>query len=279
MMGRKIFKAGLSLSDQSFALLNGKFISFLGYFLILNLVMFIPLTFSIYQLDSSVQTLFGINVTPVLPDDLGLLLPADCEIVNQRLLCENDVETVITIPLERPITVVINAQSDEYDEAFDHLVLKETTASLRLNNARLELDYRGFGYVPFNELQTLEKEAVYTLFFDGFYASVRPFFALPMILILVGGYIALNVILLFGLSGFAMLFRLTISDLPAYKEMVKLFIIGSTIPAVINLIIGFFGLSAFSSLVYNFLTPLMVFILYRRHVNKVAIDNRLHSTS
>jgi hypothetical protein len=57
--------------------------------------------------------------------------------------------------------------------------------------------------------------------------------------------------------------------------MLKLFIIASTIPAIINLFIGFFGLSAFSSIVYNFLTPLLVFILYRRHVNKIAIEHRL----
>lgn len=273
-----IFKAGIRLSDDSFSLFKGKLTTFLVYFLLLNLVMFIPLTFSIYQLDSSVQTLFGINVTSELPDDLGSQLPADCEIVNQQLRCEKPGETMIQIELNRPFTVVINAQSNAYDELFDHLVLKESTASLRLNNARLELDYRGFSYLPFEDLRDQPKEEVYTLFFDGFYSSVRPFFALPMIFILVGGYIALNIVLLFGLTGFAMLFRLTISELPKYKDMLKLFIIGSTIPAVINLVIGFFGLSAFSSLVYNFLTPLMVFILYRKHVNKLAIEHRLQKT-
>jgi len=271
----KIFKAGLRLSEDAFDLLKGKLITFLIYFLLLNLIMFIPLTFSIYELDSSVQTLFGINVSGELPDDLGLQFPASCEIVNQQLICEDPVETIIHIDLERPFTVVINAQSNAYDDLPDHLVLKESTASFRLNNAALALDYRGFSYLPFSDLQTLDKEAVYTLFFEGFYASVRPFFALPLILILVGGYIALNIVLLFGLTGFAMLFRLTISELPPYKDMLKLFIIASTIPAIINLFIGFFGLSAFSSIVYNFLTPLLVFILYRRHVNKIAIEHRL----
>lgn len=274
----KIFKAGIRLSDDSFSLFKGKLTTFLVYFLLLNLIMFIPLTFSIYQLDSSVQTLFGINVSSQLPDDLGSRFPTNCEIVNQQLRCEDTDETSFQIELGRPFTIVINAQSDRYDELFDHLVLKESTASFRLNNARLDLDYRGFSYLPFEDLTEMEKEDVYTLFFDGFYSSVRPFFALPMIFILVGGYIALNIVLLFGLTGFAMLFRLTISELPDYKDMLKLFIIGSTIPAAINLVIGFFGLSAFSSLVYNFLTPLMVFILYRRHVNKIAIDHRLQKT-
>jgi hypothetical protein len=278
-MVRKILKAGLTLSDQSFQLFQGKLVTFLVYFFILNLVMFIPLTFSIYELDSSVQTLFGININEQLPDDLATLIPSSCEIVNQQLQCEEAVETSFQIQLNRPFTVIINAQSDAYDDAFDHLVFKESTASLRLNNAQLDLDYRGFSYLPFSDLESLSKEEVYTLFFDGFYGSVRPYFALPMILILVGGYIALNMVLLFGLSGFAMLFKLTISDLPDYKNMLKLFIIGSTIPAMVNLFIGFFGLSAFSSIVYNFMTPLMVFILYRRHVNRIAIEHRLQKTS
>lgn len=277
-MFRKILKAGITLSDQSFQLFQGKLITFLVYFFILNLVMFIPLTFSIYELDSSVQTLFGININEQLPDDLATLFPSSCEIVNQQLQCADAIETSFQVELNRAFTVIINAQSEAYDHSFDHLVLKESTASLRLNNAQLDLDYRGFSYLPFSDLESLSKEEVYTVFFDGFYGSVRPYFALPMILILVGGYIALNVVLLFGLSGFAMLFKLTISDLPNYKDMLKLFIIGSTIPAMINLFIGFFGLSAFSSIVYNFMTPLMVFILYRRHVNRIAIEHRLQKT-
>lgn len=277
-MFRKILKAGITLSDQSFQLFQGKLITFLVYFFILNLVMFIPLTFSIYELDSSVQTLFGININEQLPDDLATLFPSSCEIVNQQLQCADAIETSFQVELNRAFTVIINAQSEAYDHSFDHLVLKESTASLRLNNAQLDLDYRGFSYLPFSDLESLSKEEVYTLFFDGFYGSVRPYFALPMILILVGGYIALNVVLLFGLSGFAMLFKLTISDLPNYQDMLKLFIIGSTLPAMINLFIGFFGLSAFSSIVYNFMTPLMVFILYRRHVNRIAIEHRLQKT-
>lgn len=275
----KIFKAGLTLSAQAFDLLQGKLSTFLLYFLMLNFIMFIPLTFSIYQLDSSVQTLLGINISQQLPEDLATFFPDNCEIVNQQLICEDTEETIFEIALNRPLTVVINAQSDAYDGLFDHLVLKESTASLRLNNASLDLDYRGFSYLPFTDLSPLEADAIYTLFFDGFYQSVRPFFALPMIVILVGGYIALNIVLLLTLTGFAMLFRLTISELPKYKEMIKLFIIASTIPAAINLLIGFFGLSAFSSLVYNFLTPLMVFILYRRHLNKIAIEYRLHKSA
>ncbi len=278
-MFRKILKAGITLSDRSFQLFQGKLITFFVYFFFLNLVMFIPLTFSIYELDSSVQTLFGININEQLPDDLGTLFPSSCEIVNQQLQCDDTIETSFQVELNRPFTVIINAQSEAYDDSFDHLVLKESTASLRLNNAQLDLDYRGFSYLPFSDLESLSKEEVYTIFFDGFYGSVRPYFALPMILILVGGYIALNVVLLFGLSGFAMLFKLTISDLPNYQDMLKLFIIGSTIPAMINLFIGFFGLSAFSSIVYNFLTPLMVFILYRRQVNRIAIEHRLQKAS
>jgi hypothetical protein len=80
------------------------------------------------------------------------------------------------------------------------------------------------------------------------------------------------VILLFTLAGFAMLFKLTIYDLPKYVDMVKLFVLASTVPGIVNLIIGLFGLSAFSSLVYNFLTPFFVYVLYRRKDPEITVS-------
>lgn len=258
---RSIFKAALTFSKDSYALFDVSLTRFLAYFILINFIMFIPLTFSIYQLDTSIQTLLGIR----LSEGSGLAdLPETCEIVNEELLCETDTVYTHTFSVnDQVITVLINENANLEPEPYQ-LVMAKQTAVLRLNDDSIPLDYRGFGYSPFSDLNATSTDAVYEHFFTGFYPSVRPFFALPLILVFVGGYILTNIILLFTLAGFAMLFKLTLYDLPRYKNMLKLFIIASTIPAIINLGIGLFGLSAFSSLVYNFLTPFFVYILYRK---------------
>lgn len=258
---RQIFKQSVTFSAESFKLFRLPLRTFLGYFFLLNLIMFIPLTYSIFQLDSSIQTLLGIQLT----DADGLSpLPETCEIVNEELICEPDTMHYATFSVnDQPIQVIINAPVNQTAEPFQ-LVMHPQTTELRLAESSLMMDYRGFGYTPFSDLNESDAETVYTTLFDGFYPSLRPFLALPMTLIFVGGYILTNVILLFTLAGFAMLFKLTIYDLPTYRNMVKLFVLASTIPGLINLAIGLFGLSAFSSLVYNFLTPFFVYVLYRR---------------
>lgn len=256
-----IFKKGLTFSPDSFRLFQWPLRKFLIYFFFLNLIMFIPLTYSIYQLDSSIQTLLGIQLT----DATGLAgLPETCEIVNEELICEDATpyEAFFSVN-DQPIRVVINAPETRTADSYE-LIMRMQTAELKLADTTLRMDYRGFDYTPFSDLNQENPETVYTRLFEGFYPSLRPFLALPLTLVFVGGYILTNTILLFTLAGFAMLFKLTIYDLPRYPNMVKLFVIASTVPGLINLGIGLFGLSAFSSLVYNFLTPFFVYVLYRR---------------
>ncbi len=263
-----IFKKGLTFSAESFLLFKWPLRKFLLYFFLLNLIMFIPLTYSIYQLDSSIQTLLGIQLT----DATGLAgLPETCEIVNEELICEDDTIYEASFSVnDQPVRVVMNAPDTMTTESYE-LIMRTQTAELRLADATLRMDYRGFDYTPFSDLNQETPDTVYTQLFDGFYPSLRPFLALPLTLIFVGGYILTNTVLLFTLAGFAMLFKLTIYDLPRYPNMIKLFILASTVPGIINLIIGLFGLSAFSSLVYNFLTPFFVYVLYRRKDPEIKV--------
>ena len=263
----RLFKKAIAFSPDSFLLFTIPLRKFIAYFLLLNLIMFIPLTYSIFELDSSIQTLLGVQLTSA--EGLNQL-PETCEIVNERLICETDETFTASFSVnDTPIQVIMNAPDSVNADPYQ-LIMREDTAVLRLADATLDMDYRGFGYTPFSDLNALDDTATYTTLFDGFYASLRPFLALPLTFIFVGGYILTNVILLLTLSGFAMLFKLTIYDLPRYPNMIKLFVLASTVPGIINLVIGMFGLSAFSSLVYNFLTPFFAFLLYKRKDPEIA---------
>ena len=264
-----IFKKGLLLKASSFKLFDWSLKTFVGYFIILNLVMFIPLSYGIYQLDDSIQSLLGVQVsnTTALKD-----LDHSCEIVNQTLICEtNPLDDIVIKINEAPFVISF---FEPLEENSNGISLDVTTAELTILNNRLYLDYRGFGYTPFSDFENVPTDTIYERLFEGLYPSIRPYIALPLIFVFVGGYMITNIILLFTLSALTMLFKLTISDFPNFKNTLKLFIIASTIPAVINFGIGFFGLSAFSSLVYNFLTPLFVYILYRRYTLEEALKRK-----
>lgn len=255
-----IFKGGLLLKASSFKRFDWPLRTYILYFLLLNLVMFIPLSFTIYELDESIQGLLGVQVT----DTLALKdLDPSCEIVNQTFICEKD--EIDDLIIEINDVPFIISFFKPLEQNVNGISFNETTAEMIILDNSLNLDYRGFSYTPFVDFETMESNQIYDVLFEGFYPSVRPYIALPLILVFVGGYIITNIILLFTLSALTMLFKLTISDFPNFKNTLKLFIVASTIPAIINFGIGFFGLSAFSSLVYNFLTPLFVYILYRRY--------------
>ena len=264
----RLFRESLLLKPTAYALTTGRLRTFILYFLMLNLIMFLPLTFSIYNMGGQASTLLGINARDNVDEQFIEALPEDCEILNQRLVCETDTVHQLTIlNNETLINVFINVTDDEtqFDQP-NTLVLKETFfAFFTTTGNRFAQGYEAFEYLSFAELRTQSPEEAYDILFDNFYAAVRPFLILPMTLYLVGGLMFANVLLLLGLTGLAMLLRLANSDVPGYGRMLKLFILASTIPAMVNLGLGFAGLSAFSAIPYNFLTPLMAFLLYRKH--------------
>jgi len=238
------------------------------YFFLLNFVMFIPLTFSVLNMEMDDYGYYGFDFHENLPAWLPSELPSECEIVNQALLCESDtVYEYVIVDREVPYQIYLNVddQSMDYSEE-NTFVFKETYFEINLeNDNRFILSYTGFGYTNFEELKGLPQEEAASVLFDGVFESLRPYVVMPLLLYSVGGLILSNLVLILVFSSLAMLFKLTISSFPSYQNMIKLFIIASTIPSIINLILGFFGLSAFTSIPYNFITPLVVFMIYRKN--------------
>lgn len=240
----------------------------LAYFFILNLVMFIPLTFSVLNMEMDDYSYYGFDFHENLPDWLPSELPDDCEIVNQALECESDeVYTYTIVDRETLYLIYLNVddQSTEYTKE-NTFVFKRTYFEINLeNDNQFVLSYTGFSYTNFEDLKTLPQEEAAQVLFDGIFESLRPFVVMPLMLYSVGGLILGNLILVLVFASLSMLFKLTITGFPRYQNMIKLFIIASTIPSLINLVLGFFGLSAFTSIPYNFLTPLFAFVLYRKN--------------
>jgi maltodextrin utilization protein YvdJ len=240
--------------------------------------MFLPLSLSVIYMDNIDYERFGFNFQENIPDWLPSELPEDCRIESNALLCtSNEVYTNTITNNDTEYTVYINV-SDNVSEAFltedvgNHaIVFQETMIRIHLDNGQaFVVSYSGFDDVDFSQVKTLDQETAAYIFFDGVFKSLQPYMILPLILYSVGGMILLNALFIIIIASAAMIFKLSVSNFISYKNMIKLFILAQTIPAVINLFVGFFGLSPFTSIIYNFLTPLMALVFYRKNMKEIG---------
>jgi len=118
----------------------------------------------------------------------------------------------------------------------------------------------------------MNQEEAATILFEQFFQSLKPVIVLPLMIIAIGALFLMNVILIVLLAAISMLFKFNQSNFPSYKNLIKLFMLASTIPAILNVSLGFLGLSAFTSLSYNFITPVIAFLMYRASRTKELIE-------
>lgn len=244
------------------------------YFFILNLMMLFPLSYGIISMDEMNFDLIDFDLNEDVPAWLPGDLPA-CHVEQLTLQCA---DTQIHIRyfdfMEETYELQFNVpEGIEADRDYT-IFFKENHIKVHMrDNISLTLDYRGFEGLNFSDVNTMEQSQGASLMLNAFFKSLHPHIVLPLLILTVGGLIAMNLFLLLIFSALAMFFRFIYSDVPPYHNTFKLFVIASSIPAVINLGLGFFGLSAFTSIVYNFLTPLIVLIIYKKNVARIEDEN------
>jgi maltodextrin utilization protein YvdJ len=123
----------------------------------------------------------------------------------------------------------------------------------------------------FDSVMEENPEDAAAIIFEAFFQSVKRVFVLPLMLFVVGALFIMNLILITLLAALSMLFKFNQSNFPSYPNMIKLFMIASTIPALINVLLGFLGLSAFTSITYNFITPVIALLMYRASRQKLEV--------
>ncbi|MFU8786838.1 MAG: DUF1189 family protein [Candidatus Izemoplasmataceae bacterium] len=268
-----LFSYPIYKQDRVFDLFKIPFYQFVIYFLIINLFMLLPLSISVIYMRDIDYGRFGMdfheNIPAWLPDDL----PNDCRILNQELYCEtNEVFEYEITNRDQTYKVYLNV-SDNVSDAYLNeelgtyaIILQESRIVINLDEGqRFVLTYSGFEPIDFAEIKQLDQEEAAYLFFDGLYRSLQPFMILPLLLYSVGGMILLNALYIVIIAGAAMIFKLSVTPFLTYKNMLKLFILAATVPAIVNFSLGVFGLSPFTSIVFNFLTPVIALVFYRKN--------------
>ena len=256
----KLFKFGL-----------GKVI---GYFLLLNLVMMLPITIGILRMETINYAQFGFDIEEDAPAWLPGALPP-CQVNDYTLDCPTEETEVFYFAFNDALYEIHFNVPDAVAIAEENtLVFKQSEIVVNFaGGIQLNLDYRGFEGLDFAEVSAMEQPEGAKVMLDALFQSVHPHLIMPLMIITVGGMIAMNFILLVIFAGISMLFKFLHSAVPSYKNTLKLFIIASTIPAIINLLLGLFGFSPFTSIVFNFLTPFVAFLIYRKNVARLELED------
>ncbi len=268
-----LFIYAVKKPSEVFKLFEFSLIKVFLYFILLNLVMLMPLSIAIVQMDSINYAQFGFNLEEDGPAWLPHDLP-DCVVTNYRLVCDDDTAYVNDFEfMGNQYEVYMNVPDDADLDAPYQLVFKYSEIDVYLQEGvHLQLDYRGFEGMNFAEVRQMDQAEGTEVMLNALFRSVHPFLIIPLIVMAVGGLMLMNIILIIIYSAISMLFRYLYPEVPGFKNMLKLFMIGSTIPAIINLILGLFGLAPFTSIVFNFMTPVMALWLYKKNRHRIDLE-------
>lgn len=267
MKKKPIFTLGIYRFQHAFDVFDISLVKMLGYFMILNMLLFLPLTINIISLDEIDYGFFGMDFHEEVPMFINEGLPEDCFIVNNILDCGQD--TIYYYQVQNNDTmwnIYINVPDnleDIYNEDHSIVFFRNGFMMYFDNGNRFVLDYDYFNQTSFEELNNLEDQEAYDYLIDKLFLTLKDVFLLPIILFIIFALTITNFILLFSISLISMLFKFNQSNYPSFKNIFKLMILASTIPTMINIVLGFSGLIAFTTIVYNILTPIIAFFMYR----------------
>ena len=260
-----IFAWSLTKYSQVFDLFDASLFQVFMYFILLNLMMFLPITMQVINLGEIDYGRYGFTFTEDLPDWLPSGLPTHCVIDNYKLLCAtNDVYEYDIVNRDTTYHIYFNVEDGVEINEENTIIFYQSGFNMNFDEGVvLRLTYTGFGYTDFNEINQMSPEEASDILFESLFQSIKPVLVLPIILFFVGTLTLMNIILIISLATLSMLFSYNQSDFPRYRDMIKLMIFASTIPSLINLGLGFFGLSAFTSISYNIITPILAYFMYK----------------
>ncbi len=270
-----MFSWSLIKYSKVFDLFDASLIKVIMYFVLLNLMMFLPITTQVVNLENPNYTRYGMTFTEDLPDWLPSGLPTHCKIDNNELLCAtNDVFEYDIVNRDTVYHIYFNVADDVVIADSNTIIFYKSGFNMNFRDSIvLRLTYSGFGYVDFNEINQMSPKDAGDILFEGVFQSLKPVIILPIILFFVSTLMLMNMILIFSLATLSMLFKFNQSQFPRYQDMIKLMIFASTIPSLINLGLGFFGLSAFTSISYNIITPIIAYFMYK--ASRLEIESKL----
>lgn len=186
-------------------------------------------------------------------------LPEGCRIEDYKLTCSNFTE----IKLSNDVKVLFNGDANEITNG---VVFNEDRLVFVEQNRKYEVGYSYFEGLNFDD-------ASYEDVFARVAKSIKPLFVVSFVLGAYQSGIFSSFIFVLVVSALSMLLKFGHTSFLSYKEVLNIVIYSATFPCVMALVIGILFNPGFTTLIFNFGTPLVAYFVYRCRVIPYLIEN------
>lgn len=167
------------------------------------------------------------------------------------------------IDVNENIKILFNGDEDSITNGLvfqqDHLVFVE-------QGRQYTLSYLPYEGTNFGDLRNMEISTGYDAVFAPFAKALKPLLIVPYIM---GNYqtgVLTFFIYTFVVAALSMLFKFGHTSFITYKEVLNIMIYSGTIPSIIALVFGLIFTPAFTTIIFNFGTPIIAYIVYLKKV-------------
>lgn len=186
-------------------------------------------------------------------------LPEGCRIEDYKLTCSDFTE----IKLSNDVKVLFNGDANEITNG---VVFNEDRLVFVEQNRKYEVGYAYFEGLNFDD-------ASYEDVFARVAKSIKPLFVVSFVLGAYQSGIFSSFIFVLVVSALSMLLKFGHTSFLSYKEVLNIVIYSATFPCVMALVIGILFNPGFTTLIFNFGTPLVAYFVYRYRVIPYLIEN------
>lgn len=186
-------------------------------------------------------------------------LPEGCRIEDYKLTCSDFTE----IKLSNDVKVLFNGDANEITNG---VVFNEDRLVFVEQNRKYEVGYSYFEGLNFDD-------ASYEDVFARVAKSIKPLFVVSFVLGAYQSGIFSSFIFVLVVSALSMLLKFGHTSFLSYKEVLNIVIYSATFPCVMALVIGILFNPGFTTLIFNFGTPLVAYFVYRYRVIPYLIEN------
>lgn len=186
-------------------------------------------------------------------------LPEGCRVEDYKLTCSDFTE----IKLSNDVKVLFNGDANEITNG---VVFNEDRLVFVEQNRKYEVGYSYFEGLNFDD-------ASYEDVFARVAKSIKPLFVVSFVLGAYQSGIFSSFIFVLVVSALSMLLKFGHTSFLSYKEVLNIVIYSATFPCVMALVIGILFNPGFTTLIFNFGTPLVAYFVYRCRVIPYLIEN------
>lgn len=186
-------------------------------------------------------------------------LPEGCRVEDYKLTCSDFTE----IKLSNDVKVLFNGDANEITNG---VVFNEDRLVFVEQNRKYEVGYSYFEGLNFDD-------ASYEDVFARVAKSIKPLFVVSFVLGAYQSGIFSSFIFVLVVSALSMLLKFGHTSFLSYKEVLNIVIYSATFPCVMALAVGILFNPGFTTLIFNFGTPLVAYFVYRCRVIPYLIEN------